>query len=78
MYASGVYEGYAGAARMLTRVSNEYEASPSQDGWMDLMDATHNEANAYQHWLTALAAPPVDVDLPLVLLGRFMSERFLL
>lgn len=76
MYASGVYEGYAGAARMLTRVSNEYEASPSQDGWMDLMDATHAEANAYQHWLNALVTPQVDPDLPLVLLGRFMSERF--
>jgi len=75
-YVEGFREGYAGTSRKLSRVSNEFQLNPTQGGWMAVMDATHDEANAYRRWQEALVAPPVEEQLPYVLLGRFMVERF--
>lgn len=75
-YAEGYREGFAGTSRKLTRVSNEYQLNPTQDGWMAVTAATQAEHDAYGRWREALVTPPYEEQLPYELLGRFMVERF--
>lgn len=73
----GFREGYVGANHLATRLSNEYQLNPTQDGWMAYTAANDAEAYAYDRWRDSLFNPPVDDrELSYELLGRFWAQRY--